>query len=40
MYGELVRTSPLRLLVTFDGSEFDNFGGRDNSMKLLVSLSS
>jgi hypothetical protein len=32
MTGELVRTSPWRLLVTLDGPEFDNSGGGDNSM--------
>jgi hypothetical protein len=32
MIGELVRTSPWRLLVTLDGPEFDNFGRGDNSM--------
>jgi hypothetical protein len=28
MTGELVRTYLLRLLFTFDGPEFNNFGGR------------
>ena len=35
MTGELVRTSPQRLLVTLDGSEFDCFGGGDNRLVFL-----
>jgi hypothetical protein len=40
MIGELVRTSPWRLLITLDGPEFDNFGGGENSMEVLVGVSS
>jgi hypothetical protein len=38
MIGELVRTSPWRLLVTLDGPEFDNFFGEDNFMRILVGM--
>ena len=40
---ELVRKyvlSPWRFLVTLDGPEFDNLGGGDNSMEVLVGVSS
>ena len=39
MIGELVRTSPERLLVTLDGPEFDNFFGEYNFMRILTFLS-
>jgi len=44
MIGELMRTSPGRLLVTLDGSEFGNFfwgggWGEDNFMRILVGIS-
>ena len=39
MNGELVRTSPGRLLVTLDGSEFDNFFGGNIFMRILVGIS-
>jgi hypothetical protein len=35
MIGELVRTSPWRLLLTLDGFEFDHFSGGDNSMPFV-----
>jgi len=38
MIGELVRTSPWRLLITLDGPEFYNYGGGDNSMRILVAV--
>jgi hypothetical protein len=40
MTDELMRTSPSKLLATLDGSGFDNFGGGDIFMKILVGLSS
>jgi hypothetical protein len=36
MIGELVRTSPWRLLVTLYGPEFDNFGGGNSPMKVWL----
>jgi len=40
MIGELLRTSPRRPPLTLDGSEFDNFSGRENFMKSVVGVSS
>jgi hypothetical protein len=40
MTGELVKTSPQRLLVTLEGPEFDNVGGGDSSMRVLIGVSS
>ena len=40
MTGEPVRTSPRRLLVTLDDSEFDYFGGGENFMWILVDVCS
>jgi hypothetical protein len=40
MIAELLRTSPWRLLFTLDGSDFDNCGGGDNYMEVLVGVPS
>ena len=40
MTGELVRTSLWRLPFTIDGSEFDNFGGGEIFMRILIDFSS
>jgi hypothetical protein len=40
MIDELVRTSPWRLLFTLDDPQFHNFGGGENSMDILIGVSS
>jgi hypothetical protein len=38
MIYDLVRTSPWRLFVTHDDPEFNNFGRRENPLRILVDV--